>query len=256
MDEPTMTDQPTPQEAELAQLADGSLPADREADLRARVRESPQLTAALAEQERAVALLRAVNTPAPAALRAQVDTLTAGGASQRTRRRRLWRVVALPAATALAVIIAAVVILTSGGTTPALPQATHLALAAATLPAPPADPAHPRLLHISSDGIPFANWRGWQPVGARIDTVAGRRMVTVFYRAGDGTRIGYAIAARPPLETEGSGGYAVSYTLGHQGAARLVTWVRDGRTCIIAGRSVSYQTLLRLARATGGSETS
>ncbi len=259
MDENEMTDQPTPREAELARLADGSLPAEREAELRAQVSASPHLTEALDQQERAVRLLRSVDTPAPAGLHTQVETLTGGTAPRRRtgRTRRLRRVLALPLATALAVVIAAVVILAGGsGTRPGLPQATQLALAAATLPAPSVDPAHPGVLRARSDGIPFANWRGWQPVGARVDTVNGRRVVTVFYRAGDGSRVGYAIAARPPLQSvERHGGYAVSYTLGRQGGARLVTWVRDGRTCIIAGRSVSYQTLLRLARATGGAET-
>jgi len=33
------------------------------------------------------------------------------------------------------------------------------------------------------------------------------------------------------------------------GDAKLITWVRNGHTCIIAGRDVSYATLLRLASA-------
>jgi hypothetical protein len=250
-----MTDQPTPPEVELARLADGSLPADREAQLRAQVGDSRQLTDALAEQERAVALLRLVDEPAPASLRARVDALTESG---RRHRRRTWRVLALPAATAVAVVVAAVVILAGGSsTTPGLPQAAHLALSSATLPAPAVDSANPSLLHMSSDGITFANWPGYKPVGARTDVVNGRRIVTVFYRAPDGTQVGYAIASPPPLDSDDHrGGYAVSYTLGRQGSARLVTWVQDGHTCVIAGRSVTYQTLLRLARWSGGAESS
>ena len=248
-----MTDEITPPEAELAKLADGSLPADREAQLRAQIGDSPSLADALAEQERAVALLRMVDEPAPASLRARVDALTESGGR---RRRRTWRVLALPAATALAVVIAAVVILVGGSSAPALPQATHLALSAATLPAPSVDPSNPNLLRISSDGIPFYNWRGWRPVGARVDTVDGRRVVTVFYKEPDGTRVGYAIAERPPLEhADDSEGYAVSYSLGHQGSARLVTWVQNGRTCVIAGRDVNYPTLLHLARVSSGLAT-
>jgi hypothetical protein len=253
-----MTDQPTPPEAELARLADGSLPADREAQLRAEVGDSPPLADALAEQERALALLRMVDEPAPASLRERVDALTEGASSRGARRRRRWRVVALPAATALAIVIAAVVILTGGAAAgPTVPQATQLALAAATSPAPAVDPADSAQLRAASDGIRFSNWPGWQPVGSRVDVVNGRRIVTVFYRAPNGARVGYAIAARPPLErAERSGGYAVSYTLARQGSARLVTWVRDGRTCVIAGRSVTYQTLLRLARSSGRTESS
>lgn len=254
-----MTDQPTPPEAELTRLADGSLPADREAQLRAQVGDSGALADALAEQERAVALMRMVDEPAPASLRASVDALTDGpGARGAIRRRRRWRLLALPAATALAVIVAAVVIVVGGaGSSPTLPQATHLALSAATLPAPAVDPAHPSLLRMTADGITFANWPGWRPVGARVDVVAGRRIVTVFYRAPNGAHVGYAIVSPPPLERDDEyhRGYAVSYTLGHQGAARLVTWVQDGHTCVIAGRNVTYQMLLRLARVSGGAES-
>jgi hypothetical protein len=251
-----MTDQPTPPEAELARLADGSLPADREAQLRAQVQGSPPLADALAEQERAVALLRMVDEPAPASLRARVDALTESG---RRRRRRTWRGLAIPAAAALAIIIAAVVILAGGsGAGPTLPQTTRLALSAATRPAPAVDPANPALLRATSDGIRFTNWRGWRPIGSRVDVINGHRIVTVFYQRGpDGPRVGYAIVSRPPLEREEyHGGYQVSYTLLHQDSARLVTWIRDGRTCVIAGRSVSDQTLLRLAKASGGAESS
>jgi anti-sigma factor RsiW len=99
-----MTHEPTPPEAELAKLADGSLPADREAELRAQVVQSPSLAAALAEQERAVALLRALDEPAPDALRARVEALTGGASSNRTptravRGRRIRRTLVLPGAT-------------------------------------------------------------------------------------------------------------------------------------------------------------
>jgi hypothetical protein len=35
----------------------------------------------------------------------------------------------------------------------------------------------------------------------------------------------------------------------------LITWVRNGHTCVIAGRNVSYATLLRLASADERAET-
>jgi hypothetical protein len=262
MDGNEMTDEPTPAEAELAKLADGSLPDEREADLRAEVGASPGLAAALAEQERAVALLRSVDERAPDSLRAQVDALTGGASARRRRdgahRRRLRRALVLPAASALAVVIAAIVILAGGtGAAPTVPQAAHVALSSAmTLPRPAVDSANPSRLRISADGIPFSNWPGWSPLGARTDVIGGRRITTVFYRAPDGARVGYAIVSGSPLQgSELRGGYAVSYTLGYHGSARLVTWVRDGHTCVIAGRSVPYQTLLGLARSSGGDST-
>jgi hypothetical protein len=256
-----MTNQPTPPEAELTRLADGSLPAQREGALRAEVRSSPALAAALAEQERAVALLRSVDEPAPGLLRARIDALTerpsARGGGARTHRRRVGRALVLPAATALAVVIAAIVILAGGtGATPTVPQVARLALSSATLPAPAVDPANPTRLRVSGAGIPFSNWHGWWPAGARTDVIDGRRITTVFYRTPGGTRVGYAIASGSPLEgSRHRGGYSVSYTLGEDGSAHLVTWVRDGHTCVIAGRSVTYQTLLRLARASAGDST-
>jgi len=62
--------------AELAGLADGSLAPERRAGVEARVAESPELAARLAEQQRAVALARsaAAEVEAPAALRARVDS--------------------------------------------------------------------------------------------------------------------------------------------------------------------------------------
>jgi hypothetical protein len=41
--------------------------------------------------------------------------------------------------------------------------------------------------------------------------------------------------------------YGVAFTLQKSGPARLISWVRSGHTCVIAGRSVSYAALLALA---------
>jgi hypothetical protein len=37
--------------------------------------------------------------------------------------------------------------------------------------------------------------------------------------------------------------------MGRAGDVNLITWVRNGHTCVIAGRNVSHATLLRLASA-------
>jgi hypothetical protein len=262
MDE-EMTDERNPPEAELARLADGSLPESRQAELRAQVKGSPQLTAALAEQERALTMLRALDQPAPAALRARVHELTAAGARRGHRPVIHWRrALVLPGATALAVVAAAVVILVGAGGAggPTVPQAARLALAAATLPAPAPDAADPGELSLIAAGIPFPNWAAaipsWRAVGARTDRIGGRTVTTVFYynrsdnRSGE--KVGYAIASGAPLS--GVNGrtfrvYGTTFTLARQGSARLITWVRSGHTCVIAGRSVNYATLRALAGA-------
>ncbi len=249
-----MTDEPKHPEGELTRLADGSLPADRQADLLAQIRQSPELTAALAEQERAVTMLRALDEPAPAALRARVDELTGATPSRRAPRWR--RVFVLPGATAIAAAVAAVVILVSGGgATPTVPVAARLALASATLPAPPVNPNEAQNLTLSAAGIPFPAWgpqKGWTANGARTDTVDGRKITTVFYLDRTGSRIGYAITDGAPLSGvhgETVTRYGVRFTLQQSGPARVITWVRSGHTCVIAGRSVSYRALLALATA-------
>jgi hypothetical protein len=260
-----MTDERNPPEAELARLADGSLPEPRRAELRAQIQASAQLTAALAQQERAVTMLRALDQSAPASLRASVDELT--GAGNRSARRPLFawrRALVLPGVTALAIVIAAVVVLVGGGAAaPTVPQTARLALAAATLPAPAVDGADPGQLELTSAGIPFPNWSDdrWRATGARADTIGGRRVTTVFYRNPQGVQVGYAISSGAALS--GAHGsrvrlYETTFTLQRLGSSEFITWERSGHTCVIAGRSIGYQALLRLAgadgRAAGGSE--
>jgi anti-sigma-K factor RskA len=92
--------------AELAALADGSLTPERRAELEARLDDSPILADRLAEQERAVALLRGAGdeVEAPAALRARLD------AQRRTRSVRTPRGLALGGVAAAAVAAAAIAV--------------------------------------------------------------------------------------------------------------------------------------------------
>jgi anti-sigma factor RsiW len=253
-----MTDQSQLPEAELAALADGSLPADRRAHLLARIEATPELAAALSEQERAVTMLRALDEPAPAALADRVGEMT-GGAPQTTRPShapRWRRSLFVPAATALAVAVAALVVLLGGGggtSAPTVPQTARLALAAATSPAPSEDPAHRGLLRLRIGGLafPYYGRDGWMAIGARTDTVRDRRIDTVFYTA-RGHRVGYAIVSGAPLGIGGGtvvthGG--VTYWLQHAHSAELITWRQNGHTCVIAGHRVSPRTLLSLASA-------
>ncbi|HEX5195285.1 MAG TPA: hypothetical protein VFW09_21015 [Solirubrobacteraceae bacterium] len=283
-------DTPEPTDAELAltQLADGSLHEGTAEQLRARAEASPELRARLAEQERAVSLMRSVDVAAPEALRARVAGMLdeASGATradddavadddpaaaqpnrEHARRRRSrsrrwargsrWRnTMFLPAATALAIVIVALVFVIGGGTSaPSIDQTAKLALAPATAPAPPRDVAHPRLLAASVDGIPFPYYgdrSGWHAIGSRSDVVHERKIVTIYYRAQDGTRVGYSIVPGGSLSNGGGpstvrGG--VRYWFGRERSGRYVTWVRDGHTCVIAGRTASDRALLRLAIA-------
>jgi hypothetical protein len=90
--------------AQLAALADGTLPPERRAALEARVAASPELSARLAEQQRAIMLARSAsaNVDAPAALRARVET------QRRARRAPVSRRLVLVGAAATAVVLVAV----------------------------------------------------------------------------------------------------------------------------------------------------
>ena len=90
--------------AELAALADGSVEPERRAELEARIEASPILADRLAEQERAVALLRGAgdDVEAPAGLRARVD------AQRSARTVRTPRRLALAGVAAAAVVAVAI----------------------------------------------------------------------------------------------------------------------------------------------------
>ncbi len=98
--------------AELAALADGSLPPDRRAELEAQIAASPALADRLAEQQRAVALLRGAGdeVDAPAGLRARVEAQRSPRAVRAPRRLALAGV----AAAAVAAVAIGVVVVGSG----------------------------------------------------------------------------------------------------------------------------------------------
>jgi anti-sigma-K factor RskA len=94
-------------EAELAALADGSISAARRAELEAQVEASPILADRLAEQERAVALLRGAGdeVEAPAALRAAVAPRPVRTAPTPRRLALAAVATAVVAAAAVAVVV-------------------------------------------------------------------------------------------------------------------------------------------------------
>jgi anti-sigma-K factor RskA len=95
---------------ELAALADGSLDPERRAELEAQIETSPILADRLAEQERAVALLRGAGdeVEAPAGLRARLEAQRSARTVRTPRRLALGGVAA--AAVAAAAIVAVVVV--------------------------------------------------------------------------------------------------------------------------------------------------
>jgi plasmid stabilization system protein ParE len=264
-DHDQLTDETPPSDAELTRLADGSLPEPDRAELRARVEGSPELRAQLRDQERAVKLVSATGEiAAPASLRASVEELADGATRGRSRRDRaadrrrvaVWRPrVSIALVAFAAVVVAIVSIALHGESAPTVNGTARLALAAAVDPAPATDPADRDLLSLRVNRIPFPSYlrsTGWRASGARRDTLDGRHVTTVFYTSGGG-RVGYSIVSGTALAVpRGStvrGPTGVQYVLTSSDGAQLITWRRDGHTCVIASRSVGRGALLALAAA-------
>ncbi|HEY5195278.1 MAG TPA: hypothetical protein VIJ39_15595 [Solirubrobacteraceae bacterium] len=213
-------------------------------------------------QRRIAELLHSFDAPAPESLHRRIESLVATHQDHRFARRSSRRrfsplsLAGAGAATVAVVAVAIVVGLSGGGSgTPTLSvdQAAAPTLRPATLPAPAESATHQAQLAAAVDGVPFPYWGerfGWRSTGARADRIEGRTVTTIFYANGAGQRVGYAIFAGTPAPRTGGviawrGG--VSYRLLTENGASVVTWLRNGHLCVVAGHGVSTATLLRLA---------
>jgi hypothetical protein len=223
------------------------------------------------DQQRIAQLVRSFDAPAPQSLHRRIELLVD---SHRDSRHRSWRpthlltfpVLTGAGATVVVVAIALAIAVgngNSGGATPALSvgQAVAPTLRAATLPAPHESLAHKAQLEAAVDGVPFPYWGerfGWHSTGARADRINGHTVKTVFYTNSGGQRVGYAIFAGAPQPRAGgvvAWRDGVSYRLLDEHGVAVVTWLRAGHLCVVAGRGVSSTTLLRLASWSEGNPT-
>jgi hypothetical protein len=265
-----MSRKPEDTHAELAALADDTLPAARREQLLAQVADSPDLGAELERQRRAVAIMRSLESvEAPSLLRRSIETLTAGGeepgsarstSAPRRRRRTVPLRLQAGAAVALAAVavVAVVLALTGGSSTPAAPptllQASSSALRPSTQPPPAQSRRNPNLLAASAAGIAFPYWGdrfGWQTAGARTDTVAGRTVTTVFYTHRGTGHIWYSIVSGTALPVPAGSAtierHGVSFHVVRAANPTVVTWREAGHSCILTARAVAAGTLVRLA---------
>jgi hypothetical protein len=239
--------------ADLARLADGTLPAERRAEVEARVAASPQLSSIVERQGAALDALRGTaDVGAPARLRGQVDRRRGTGRAVRGGRRRV--VIGRSIAAAAAVAITLILVLPSGFSGgPSVADAAALAEKPPTQPAPGAvTPAAP-ILRAEVDDVPFPNYAakfGWRPVGAREDDPSGRGATTVYYKKG-GRTIGYTIvsgdALDPPSGARATRRGGVEYRSFRDDGRTVVTWERDGHTCVLSGKRARAAELLVLA---------
>jgi hypothetical protein len=228
-----MTERRTPTESELVELI-------RSNDVRAPDSLHRKVDAMIAERTRGPAR-------APGAARR-------GSSVDGRRTFELGPRIAAGGAFAVALIALAIVIgLSGGGSTLSLRDASALTLRSATDKAPSESASDHRELTAAVDGVTFPYWGGhfgWRTTGTRSDRVDGREITTVFYENKRGQRVGYAIAAgkAPPQ----SGGIVsvkdgTPYRLLTVGGVEVVSWLRDGRLCVVSGHGVKGATLLRLA---------
>ncbi len=275
-----MTHVPEDTHSELAALADDTLQGERREQLLALVADSPELAAELERQRRALALVGALErVQAPAALRHSVEALATGEGVSESPRAASGRLPHVPrarhlgrprlvAGVALAAVVALVVAVVvgggsgGGGATPTVLQASDAGLQPATRPAPAESPRDGHVLAASAAGLPFPYWEarplsrppgrplGWRATGARLDTVGGRTVTTVFYGDRAGRRIGYSIVSGAALPVPAGAAVqrrGLTFHVVRSGHTTVVTWREAGHTCILTARGVAPGTLERLA---------
>lgn len=250
-----------PTERDLAALADDSLPAARRVQVERAVADSPELQAIVASQRRALAAIdEAAGERAPVALRARLELLRGPRSSGAGARRRLrapsfglGRVIPAAAVAAAAVVAVLVVTLGGGLTAPTVAQASVLSTRPAVAPAPGQAPHSATLTGLRAAGLPYPYWDdsfGFRAVGVRHDRLNGRPATTVFYER-DGHRVGYTIVSGASLRVGAPAhhsvwnGVAVRTLVAH--GMRVVTWMRHGHSCVLAGRHVPFPVLIKLA---------
>ncbi len=250
--------------AALAAAADGTLGAEERERVEREAAASPELARQLERQRAAVAALQARDDAAPVALRSAITDAVEAATTRRRLAFTLPRSSAgvlrprplLAAGSALAAAAVVLALVLSGGSPagpPSVQQAARVALRSPSAAAPAALPGDHELA-AAVGGIAYPTWSrvGWHAVGQRSDTVDGRAVRTVFYANARGARIGYAIAAGTALPVTGGRivpvGSARLRVLRLGDGSQVVTWKRDGHTCILAaGRDVPTARLVTLA---------
>jgi hypothetical protein len=235
---------------DLARLADGSLDGYARAGLEARLASSPALRVALERQRAGASALRGLTIEAPASLRARIAA-EAAVPPRRSRVRRLALSGALAGAVAAAAL-AAVAVLSTGPEAPTVQEAAQLAERPSTTPVA-VDNSNPKLLAANVEGVPFPNWSeqfGWRQAGIRSDRVGDREARTVLYEH-DGKRIAYTIVSgdgiAAPSDASTTRRNGVNLHAFADRGRHVVTWWRDGRTCVLSASGVDDRELLAMA---------
>jgi hypothetical protein len=235
--------------SKLTALADGTVSGRRRRRLEERVARDPALRAELDRQRFAVDALRSANLGAPASLRAGIVAERERG--RRPAHPRRLGVGGAIAAVAAAGVLALLLALPGGAGSPTVVEASELAELPPTGAAPQSDGAG--RLAVDAFGLPFPDWApgfGWRAAGVRRDEIDGRDAVTVFYEKG-GRRIAYTVVSGdridPPAGAASTMRAATRLSYLDDRGRPIVTWEREGLTCILSGEGVPRGVLLDLA---------
>jgi anti-sigma factor RsiW len=226
--------------AELCALADGTLPAERRAEVEARVAASPELLELVERQRRAVAATQALSAESPpASLEDSIAALRRRRDPRRSRGGGLVPRLAFAGGLAAAVAVVAVVFLTGGPGGPTVAEAAELATKPPNAPAPV--PSSSPKLALGVEGVAFPNLAyrtGWEATGVRHGRIDGRNATVVSYQK-NGRTIAYVIVAGAGLprpsqgQTTSKGG--VQYQTLRLNGRLAITWRRGGHTCVLIG---------------------
>jgi hypothetical protein len=213
---------------------------------------------ALAKKGEALIAAAVSETRAPQSLRESIERERerAQAPARPSFWRRRARALAGGAVAGLALVAALVALQTGGGSSePSLAAVAEVAGLEPTAPAPSPSGGDPPVLDARVEPIAFPDWQksfGWRAVGSRADEVAGRAVKTVFYRNGQGARLGYSIVAGEPIAESPPGqplkreGH--TYHVARRGERTQVTWTQQGHTCVfVASAAVPQAKLVELA---------
>jgi hypothetical protein len=200
--------------------------------------------------ERVHRLLSTAGPATPLALRERL-----AAQAERPSRSARPRVALAGAIATIAVAAVLALTLVAGlGNGPTIAEAAHPSALAATAAAPAQDARRPTLLRASFAGVTYPDWNrqfGWRTTGRRHDSLdGGRTAETVFYQHTH-HRIGYTVVSGEPLKRPG---HAQSFVVNglqmlayKDGRRDVVTFERNGRTCVLAGVVHRRSTLVKLA---------
>jgi hypothetical protein len=204
------------------------------------------------ERHRRVIRALQAGPQAPERLHSRIEAMEA----ERARRSSALRLrpAAAAAAAAALLAVALVVVLSLGGPAgPSVVEAAQLSERASTQPSPPVSTEEPALLRHSFAGVTFPTWSRefrWHPAGARSDELAGRETETLFYTHTH-HRIGYTVISgdpvKPPDDAETLKVRGLVLHRFRRGHLDVVTFERNGRTCVLAGDVHDPDTLVKLA---------